>query len=317
MNKIDKECIERYDDFFKRNIEKTKDSKIRPLIKHVNDNYEGLVHRAAKLIIELAGDKQHNAVYFGLFVYLYRNGYFSKDNQFQFDKSENELDFLLGASVVQGKGVCRHIATLQKDIMNEISSINGNKSRACCLGVNSEHHKPSIMHKDVPQNFQLKYNQKMVETDNFELPGSAFKQDHVDVMIISKKNGKETYTIFDPTNFVIEELDIKDIDYEREGTAMDLRWNLMDYNYFSHKSEDEILQYLNSATKAQHSLAYAKRITLDKETMELIVKYSIYQCEKEKDKISNFYNSTKQCRKLIDKGIIDCTKVIERNAEER
>lgn len=156
MNEIDKQCIQMYNEFFKRNIEKTKNTKVRPFIKHVNDNYTSLVHQAAKLIIELAGDMKCNEVYFGLFVYLYRNGYFSRDKQFQFGKSEYELEYLLGASVVSGEGVCRNIATFLKDIMNEISSISGTKSHAECLGVNSEHYNAQIDNRNMPQNFQLK-----------------------------------------------------------------------------------------------------------------------------------------------------------------
>jgi hypothetical protein len=157
MNEMDKDCVKRYDDFFKDNIEKNQNAEIRSTVKLlVYDNYTGLVHQAAKLIIELAGNKQHDVVYFGLFVYLYRNGYFSKDNQFLYGKPEYELDCLLGASVVEGKGVCRNIAIFLKDVMNEISSIRENKSKALCLGVNSEHHSAQIYNSDMPQNFQLK-----------------------------------------------------------------------------------------------------------------------------------------------------------------
>lgn len=157
MNEIDKQCIQMYNEHFKNNIKKIQDERIRSLIKiNVNDNYTGLVHQVAKLIIELAGDMQINELYFGLFVYLYRNGYLSKDMQFQYGKSEHELEYLLGASVVSGKGVCRNIATLLKDVMNEISSISGNKSKSFCVGVNSEHYNAQIDNRNMPQNFQLR-----------------------------------------------------------------------------------------------------------------------------------------------------------------
>ena len=157
MNEIDKQCIQMYNEHFKNNIKIIQDERIRSLIKtNVNDNYTSLVHRAAKLIIELAGDIKKEEVYFGLFVYLYRNGYLSKDMQFQYGKSEHELEYLLGASVVSGKGVCRNIATLLKDVMNEISSISGNKSKALCVGVNSEHYNAQIDNRNMPQNFQLR-----------------------------------------------------------------------------------------------------------------------------------------------------------------
>ena len=136
-------------------------------------------------------------------------------------------------------------------------------------------------------------------------------------MFKSIKNGKESFTIFDPTNFVIEELDIESIDYEREGTAMDLRWNLTDYNYFSDKSEEEILQDLKRETKIQFALGHAEHKPLDKRTMELIMKYSISQCEKEKEKILDFYNSSKRCRKFINEGIKGCIEINKKFSEER
>ena len=135
-------------------------------------------------------------------------------------------------------------------------------------------------------------------------------------MLTSQKNGEQIFTILDPTNYVIEEFNIK-TDYKREGTAMDLRWNLTDYNYFSDKSEEEILDDFKRQTRILLGLGHSEHIPLDKRTMQLIMQYSINLCEKEKDKILDFYNSSKQCRKLINKGIIDCTKVIERNSEER
>ena len=157
MNEIDEKCVQMYNAFFKNQITKTKDREIRSLVRfNVNDNYIGLVHQAAKLIIKLAGDMQENELYFGLFVYLYRNGYFSKDMQFQYGSPEYELDFLPGASIVSGQGVCRNIATFFKDVINEISSINENKNKALCVGVNAEYYNAQIDNRDLPPNFQIR-----------------------------------------------------------------------------------------------------------------------------------------------------------------
>ena len=135
-------------------------------------------------------------------------------------------------------------------------------------------------------------------------------------MLTSTKNREQIFLIFDPTNYVIEEFNIK-TDYNQEGTAMDLRWNLTDYNYFLDKSEEEILENFKRQTRILLGLGHSEHIPLDKGTMQLIMQYSINQCEKGKDKILDFYNSSKQLRKLISNGIIKCAKEIEKNPEER
>lgn len=101
---------------------------------------------------------------------------------------------------------------------------------------------------------------------------------------------------------------------------MDLRWNLIDYSYFSDKSEDEILQDFKRQTKILYGLGHAEHNPIDKSMMEAIMQYSINLCENGKEKISDFYKSSKQCRKLINTGIKNCIEKIskiERDSEER
>ena len=91
----------------------------------------------------------------------------------------------------------------------------------------------------------------------------------------------------------------------------------MDYNYFSDKSKEEILEDFKRQTRILLGLGHSEHIPLDKRTMQLIMQYSINLCEKEKDKILDFYNSSKQLRKLISNGIIKCAKELENNSEGR
>lgn len=65
---------------------------------------------------------------FTLFNYLYRNGYLSKDKKFNYnlDAKTYNVGALMGANVITGEGVCRHISGMLSDIMVEsgIDSVN-------------------------------------------------------------------------------------------------------------------------------------------------------------------------------------------------
>ena len=57
-----------------------------------------------------------------MFEFLLFNGYLSKDKEFQALARKNNDNFLFsvrGAEVFTGKGVCRHIASMFTDILNE------------------------------------------------------------------------------------------------------------------------------------------------------------------------------------------------------
>ena len=55
-----------------------------------------------------------------MFYYLLYEGYLSKDKDFQFsNKQARDIDYIYGANVITGQGVCRHISTMFTDILND------------------------------------------------------------------------------------------------------------------------------------------------------------------------------------------------------
>ena len=55
-----------------------------------------------------------------MFYYLLYEGYLSKDKNFQFsNKQARDIDYLYGANVITGQGVCGHISTMFTDILND------------------------------------------------------------------------------------------------------------------------------------------------------------------------------------------------------
>ena len=57
-----------------------------------------------------------------LFVYMYKNGFLSKDKSIEFKvfyKKYLDMINLYGINIFSGKGVCRHIGSMLTDILNE------------------------------------------------------------------------------------------------------------------------------------------------------------------------------------------------------
>lgn len=52
-----------------------------------------------------------------LFIYMLRKGYFSKDKQFEFSsQNARDIDCIMGANIMTGKGICRHITGMLADV---------------------------------------------------------------------------------------------------------------------------------------------------------------------------------------------------------
>lgn len=58
----------------------------------------------------------HPVCIFAMYVYMYRNGYFSYDKQFQYSTKMKDFARLNGLDVIRGYGVCRSIGSMLTDI---------------------------------------------------------------------------------------------------------------------------------------------------------------------------------------------------------
>ena len=73
---------------------------------------------------------------YALFVYMYKNGFLSKDKSIEFKVFYKEyLDMinLRGANIFNGKGVCRHIGSILTDILRESDIESYNYSNLCSV----------------------------------------------------------------------------------------------------------------------------------------------------------------------------------------
>lgn len=74
-----------------------------------------------KVLNEELSFKEPISIY-TLFVYMYKNGFLSKDKSIEFKvfyKKYLDIINLYGTNIFSGKGVCRHIGSMLTDILNE------------------------------------------------------------------------------------------------------------------------------------------------------------------------------------------------------
>lgn len=73
---------------------------------------------------------------YALFVYMYKNGFLSKDKSIEFKvfyKKYLDMINLYGANIFNGKGVCRHIGSMLTDILRESGIESYNYSNLCSV----------------------------------------------------------------------------------------------------------------------------------------------------------------------------------------
>ena len=73
---------------------------------------------------------------YALFVYMYKNGFLSKDKSIEFKvfyKKYLDMINLYGANIFNGKGVCRHLGSMLTDILRESGIESYNYSNWCSV----------------------------------------------------------------------------------------------------------------------------------------------------------------------------------------
>ena len=71
---------------------------------------------------------------FAMYIYMYRSGYLSNDKYFEYNTDMKDFSRLFGLDVIRGRGVCRSVASMLKDIYDEV----GMNSRCMLVNTNGE-----------------------------------------------------------------------------------------------------------------------------------------------------------------------------------
>ena len=156
--------------------------------KEISVLYQESIDRTSLLMKTFSLDEPISI--FAMYVYLYRNGYLSYNHQFNYDLHLKDLPCLYGADVVEGKGVCRSIASNLSDIYKNL----GYDSETFAVYTSSEackkleHLCPIGLQKDEST---AKFV-KVITT----LLGKIHMPNH---LILNVRDDKASYTL-DPTN---------------------------------------------------------------------------------------------------------------------
>lgn len=86
--------------------------------KDIASLYSEVISRTADLAEEFGLDDPIEV--FAFFVYLYRNGFLSRDRDFAYDLKLKDFPNIQGVDVIRGKGVCRTISSMLSDVYYEL-----------------------------------------------------------------------------------------------------------------------------------------------------------------------------------------------------
>lgn len=88
-------------------------------VVQIRNLYNTLLNEYTNLINQF--ELKHPIEIYQMYNYMLFNGYLSDNSRFYFDDSDtHDINGFLGVNVVTGKAVCRHIASMLKDIYNNI-----------------------------------------------------------------------------------------------------------------------------------------------------------------------------------------------------
>ena len=276
----------RYEEFFQEAIKSQKEiEKYRKTSAY--QNYISICKRTAKLIKKLASDFQDDRMYMAIFVYLYRNGYLSANKHFEFGDDNDEIGCNLGLSVISGKGVCRNVASLFKDILK---AIKDEKNGIMMVGTNvSEERNSFIPMNELPKEFSMNHATS-TRSGTQNRKKHKFIPTHAEVIVMNKDDKTYSFMLYDPTNIRITRINYSSTVSERR--AIDFRCGIWDIN--THLSTlEERKAFINKFGKIAQKIETSKREEYTKEDLKLILEFARRQCNANKDKIEELYKDNK------------------------
>ena len=245
--------------------------------KAMSNSYNKILKKFNELANELGVKEPINL--FLLYTFMYSNGYLSYDKDFDFGSSP-DIICNFGSSVINGKGVCRHIASLFTDILN-FSENNGIK--AGTIGVYAydnqlDDNENELVNKSIDKNLLLKPIYKILGNH---------------AITMCEYEGK--LYAFDPTN----ETNLKIIDPKKlifRGYGLDCKY-LNNVINFLKRNNIEMIRIL----KKRNFYIYSEDDLKKVEDFGKLI-------EENKDKIEKFYEDNKDLYSIISRRYSRCRR---------
>lgn len=229
-----------------RNALVSEDStNLENLYKEFIRNYNNSINKTLNFTNPIQVSQAYN--------FAYRNGYLSKDSKFTYTTNRDEIIYylyLLGATVVTGKGCCRHTASLLSDIYKDY----GFTSTPISTGINQR-----------------------IKTINFEkLSKSQIK--FIQSLNPSKMTEDEVLTILRKKGIPIIE---KEWEYDRKkvpsnhfitGVSYDDKSYYIDpTNKTYYQLDNETGRLINSAGNIENTITYVSAPFIDKKLIKTLI----------------------------------------------
>lgn len=256
-----------------------------------------------------------------MFNYLLNNGYLSRNKEFQkSDSQSRDVRGLLGAEVVTGQAVCRHISGMLTDILNVKgieSSQLGVYLKTICFGVNFlkepkytvdeliEWVETNNLIDQKAYEFAMDVIAELVIVQN---QGVEFSAEFIDdknilariignhAITFAYKDGKKYF--LDPTQSRIYRMD------DLKGTLYDSKYNDIQMHFLSSIALNGPLFY----PKIKKRLSESNSNILEEEE-EQMVKATLEKCENNMDVFEQFYTDNSQLYDDISDKILSIKKL--------
>lgn len=302
-----KEEISEYDGirqerFYKAAIKYQEEIEEYQNISPAYQHYLQICGRIADLIKGLSGDMQDDRVYMAIFSYLYRNGYLSCNNHFEFGINPKEIACNMGLSVITGKGVCRNIASFFKDIL---MAIKGSTNGIMVVGTNiNENQDIVIPFKELPKEFDMNIAETEEEVSQ-NIAKKEFIPNHTEVIVMDTSRNNDSYSLmlYDPTNIRITRIDYRSINYQSDiadRKSIDFRCGIWDINTHL-TTTDERREFVERFGKIAKRLEGSKHQNYGRKDLELILEYTRRQCNLHKSEIEEFYRKNMMGYSILKK----------------
>lgn len=157
--------------------------------KRLKELYDAIIKNTCEFYQKL-GISDSPIKVFAVYVYMYRSGYFSYDNYFEYSTNLKDFAALEGVDVIRGSGVCRSISSMLKDIFKNLGYESYNLSVKASK--NSIIKLQKLSNISLQKNIKSRKFVKIVDILTKNIPVA----NHLITMV--KKDDKNY--IFDPTN---------------------------------------------------------------------------------------------------------------------
>ena len=263
----------------------------------VKDNYDKIIKNIV-LFLKDNGINEPNSIYTS-FVYMYRMGYLSYNQNFNNSTSTKDFADMFGVDVINGVGVCRHLSSMLSDVFKEFGY------QSSIITVNATQQSVNFMKNNslIPKVDCDSKSKKIVST----IAKVTEITNSVNHALTEVYDGQQSY-IFDPTNdgSLVYANDLSKNKLRVVGSTD----AIMTYKYIAQMQMSLFGSYTTDVSKKQ--LLYFIKNTLTNFEFYDIRNIVFNEWCKKNAEIKSFYNDNKNLYENIHESLDDVSNYLFR-----